>query len=105
MKKRIAFKPISVVIEASGIYYRHLVLELSSTGFPVSKINLKSSRNFAGLMFQHCERDATDAQLLVECGEGMTPRLWSHPNPVSGSAPFCCSGCLSLSTAAVAPDE
>lgn len=81
VKKLIALKPLSVVMEATGIYYLDLALELSTAGLPVSVINPKSSRNFARLMLQHSKTDAIDAQLLAEYGERMTPRLWTPPSP------------------------
>lgn len=81
VKKLIALKPLSVVMEATGIYYLDLALELSAAGLPVSVINPKSSRNFARLMLQHSKTDAIDAQLLAEYGERMTPRLWIPPTP------------------------
>ncbi len=82
LKKLLALKPLSVVMEATGIYYLDLAIELSSAGLPVSVINPKSARNFARLMLQHNKTDAIDAQLLAEYGERMTPRLWLPPSPV-----------------------
>lgn len=81
VKKLIALKPLSVVMEATGIYYLDLALELNAAGLPVSVINPKSSRNFAKLVLQHSKTDAIDAQLLAEYGERMTPRLWTPPSP------------------------
>lgn len=82
VKKLLALKPLSVVMEATGIYYLDLAMELSAAGLPVSVINPKSSRNFARLMLQHSKTDAIDAQLLAEYGERMTPRRWTPPTPV-----------------------
>lgn len=79
VKKLLALKPLSVVMEATGIYYLDLAIELSAAGLPVSVINPKSSRNFARLKLQHSKTDAIDAQLLAEYGERMTPRLWTPP--------------------------
>ena len=81
VKKLLALKPISVVMEATGIYYLDLAIELHAAGLPVSVINPKSSRNFAKLMLQHSKTDAIDAQLLAEYGERMTPRPWNPPSP------------------------
>lgn len=69
VKKLLALKPLSIVMEATGIYYLDLAMELSAAGLPISVINPKSSRNFAKLMLQHSKTDAIDAQLLAEYGE------------------------------------
>lgn len=82
VKKLRALNPLSIVMEATGIYYLDLAMELSAAGLPVSVINPKSSRNFARLMLQHNKTDAIDAQLLAEYGERMSPRLWIPPTPV-----------------------
>lgn len=81
VKKLKALKPLSVVMEATGMYYLDLALELNAAGLPISVINPKSSRNFAKLVLQHNKTDAIDAQLLAEYGERMTPRLWMPPSP------------------------
>ncbi len=47
IKKLLALKPSSVVMEATGIYYLDLAIDLTKAGLPVSVINPKSSRNFA----------------------------------------------------------
>lgn len=82
VKKILALKPLSVVMEATGIYYLDLAMELSAAGLPVSVINPKSSRNFARLMLQNSKTDAIDAQLLAEYGERMSPRLWTPPTAI-----------------------
>jgi transposase len=81
IKKILALKPLSVVMEATGIYYLDLAIDLTAAGLPVSVINPKSSRNFAKLMLQHSKTDSIDAQLLAEYGERMSPRLWLPPSP------------------------
>jgi transposase len=81
VKKLLTLKPISVIMEATGIYYLDLAIELSAAGLPVSVINPKSSRNFAKVMLQNSKTDAIDAQLLAEYGERMTPRPWTPPSP------------------------
>lgn len=82
VKKLIALKPLSVVMEATGIYYLDLAMELTAAGLPVSVINPKSFHNFAKLMLKNSKTDAIDAQLLAEYGERMTPRLWTPPTAV-----------------------
>jgi transposase len=66
-------------MEATGLYYLDLAIELSAAGLPVSVINPKSSRNFARMKLQQSKTDEIDAQLLAEYGERMTPRLWTLP--------------------------
>ena len=79
VNKMLALKPLRVVMEATGIYYLDLALELHAAGLPVSVINPKSFHNFAKLMLQTSKTDPIDAQLLAEYGERMTPRLWVPP--------------------------
>ena len=79
VNKMLGLKPLSVVMEATGIYYLDLALELHTAGLPVSVINPKSFHNFAKLMLQTSKTDPIDAQLLAEYGERMTPRLWVPP--------------------------
>lgn len=82
VSKLLALKPLSVVMEATGIYYLDLALELAAAGLPVSVINPKSFHNFAKLMLKNSKTDAIDAQLLAEYGERMSPRLWTPPTAV-----------------------
>ena len=82
VSKLLALKPSSVVMEATGIYYLDLALELTAAGLPVSVINPKSFHNFAKLMLKNSKTDAIDAQLLAEYGERMSPRLWTPPTAV-----------------------
>ncbi|MHC8379721.1 IS110 family RNA-guided transposase [Pseudomonas sp. MDT1-16] len=79
VNKMMGLKPLSVVMEATGIYYLDLALELHAAGLPVSVINPKSFHNFAKLMLQNSKTDQIDAQLLAEYGERMAPRLWVPP--------------------------
>jgi len=80
--KLLELKPISVVMEATGIYYLDLAMELAAAGLPVSVINPKSFHNFAKLMLKNSKTDAIDAQLLAEYGERMSPRLWTPPTSI-----------------------
>lgn len=82
VKKLQALKPKSIVMEATGIYYLDLALELHAADLPVSVINPKSFHNFAKLMLVNSKTDSIDAQLLSEYGERMTPRLWTPPSSV-----------------------
>lgn len=80
VKKLLALNPQTIVMEATGIYYLDLAIELAAAGLPVSVINPKRSHNFAKLMLQHSKTDAIDAQLLAEYGERMAPSLWTPPS-------------------------
>ncbi|UHC81301.1 IS110 family transposase [Pseudomonas sp. NIBR-H-19] len=82
VNKLLELKPLSVVMEATGIYYLDLAMELTAAGLPVSVINPKSFHNFAKLMLKNSKTDAIDAQLLAEYGERMSPRLWTPPTAV-----------------------
>lgn len=81
VKKLKSLKPKSIVMEATGIYYLDLAIDLHAADLPVSVINPKSFHNFAKLMLQNNKNDAIDAQLLSEYAERMTPRLWTPPSP------------------------
>lgn len=81
VKKLKSLKPKSIVMEATGIYYLDLAIDLHAADLPVSVINPKSFHNFAKLMLQNNKTDAIDAQLLSEYAERMTPRLWTPPSP------------------------
>ena len=69
-------------MEATGIYYLDLAMELAAAGLPVSVINPKSFHNFAKLMLKNSKTDAIDAQLLADYGERMSPRLWTPPTAI-----------------------
>jgi transposase len=49
VEKLLRLKPLSVVMEATGIYYLDLAMELHAAGLPVSVINPKNFHNFAKL--------------------------------------------------------
>lgn len=82
VKKLQLLKPKAIVMEATGIYYLDLAIDLHAADLPVSVINPKSFHNFAKLMLKNSKTDALDAQLLSEYGERMTPRLWTPPSLV-----------------------
>lgn len=82
VNKLLELNPLSVVMEATGIYYLDLAMELTAAGLPVSVINPKSFHNFAKLMLKNSKTDAIDAQLLAEYGERMSPKLWTPPTTI-----------------------
>lgn len=81
VKKLLAVKPTSVVLEATGIYYLDLAVALQAAGLPVSVINPKSFRHFATLKLKGSKTDGIDSALLAEYGQRMEPRLWTPPTP------------------------
>jgi transposase len=72
-------EPVSVVLEATGIYYLDLALALDEAGLPVAVINPKSGRRFAELKLERTKTDSVDAALLAEYAERLTPPRWRAP--------------------------
>lgn len=73
-------KPISIVMEATGIYYFDLARALNKAGLPVCVINPKSFRHFAELRMKTTKTDSVDAALLADFGQCMKPRQWVAPD-------------------------
>lgn len=71
--------PVTVVMEATGIYYLDLAATLASADVPVAVINPKSFHHFARLKLKGSKTDPIDAELLAEYAERMTPPLWTCP--------------------------
>jgi transposase len=80
IKRLQALAPVSVVMEATGIYYLDLAVALHDAGLPVSVINPKSFKHFAALKLDQAKTDAQDAGILAEFGDRMTPALWTPPD-------------------------
>ena len=81
IKRLTGFKPVSILMEATGIYYLDLALALHEAGLPVCVINPKSYHHFAKLKLNQSKTDAQDAGLLAEYAQRMTPSLWTPPEP------------------------
>lgn len=79
IRKLLSLKPLCVVMEATGIYYLDLAIELHAAGLPVSVINPRSSHHFAQLKLSHTKTDGADAQMLADYAECMKPGLWTPP--------------------------
>jgi transposase len=62
-----------VVLEATGGYERPAVAALSLGGLPVSLVNPKRVRDFAGAIGRRAKTDAIDAGVLAEFGGRMRP--------------------------------
>src|SRR5699024_8424664 len=73
--------PACIVMEATGIYYLNLAVELYNSGLKVSVINPKSFNHFAKLKLSNSKTDGIDAALLAEYAQRMTPSLWVAPEP------------------------
>lgn len=65
--------PTLVVIEATGGYERPVVAALSLKGLPVSLVNPKRVRDFAGALGRRAKTDELDAAVLAEFAQRVRP--------------------------------
>ena len=65
--------PTLVVVEATGGYERPVVAALSLKGLPVSLVNPKRARDFAGALGRLAKTDELDAGVLAEFAERVRP--------------------------------
>jgi transposase len=65
--------PTLIVLEATGGYERALVAALSLRGLPVSLVNPKRVRDFAGALGQRAKTDALGAAVLAEFAQRLRP--------------------------------
>lgn len=65
--------PTLVVIEATGGYERPVVAALSLKGLPVSLVNPKRVRDFAGALGRRAKTDELDAAVLAEFARRVRP--------------------------------
>ena len=56
---------LRVVMEATGIYYLDLAVQLAQTGVEVMVVNPKAAHHFAKAMSQRSKTDALDARMLL----------------------------------------
>jgi transposase len=73
--------PARVVLEATGGYERPVVAALSLKGLPVSVVNPKRVRDFAGALGRRAKTDALDAGVLAEFAERVRPPV----RPLAGA--------------------
>jgi transposase len=73
--------PTLVVVEATGGYERPVVAALVLTGLPVSLVNPKRARDFAGALGRRAKTDALDAAVLAEFAERVRPPV----RPLAGA--------------------
>jgi transposase len=65
--------PTLVVIEATGGYERPVVAALCLKGLPVSLVNPKRARDFAGALGRRAKTDELDAAVLAEFAQRVRP--------------------------------
>jgi len=72
---------LRVVMEATGIYYLDLALQLVEAGVEVMVVNPKASHHFARAMSQRSKTDAQDARMLLAYLQRMDFVPWQPPAP------------------------
>lgn len=80
VRRLVELKPDGVVLEATGVYYLDLAVALFQAGLPVSVINPRSFHHFAKLELSGSKSDPTDAALLAEYSQRMSPAQWMPPS-------------------------
>jgi len=70
-----------VVLEPTGGYERKLLKSLHDSDIPVSVVNPKYVRNFAGIEKDLAKTDKIDAKVLSEYGETVRPKLYEPKEP------------------------
>jgi transposase len=71
--------PTKIVVEASGGYEKHALMDLSSSGFPVALVNPQRVRYFARSMGRLAKTDRLDAYVLAEYARSVDPPLYRVP--------------------------
>lgn len=69
------FAPTLIVIEATGGYERPVVAALSLKALPVSLVNPKRARDFAGALGRRAKTDELDADVLAQFAERVRPPI------------------------------
>jgi transposase len=67
--------PTLVVLEATGGYERPVIAALSLKGLPLSLVNPKRARDFAGALGRRAKTDELDAGMLAEFAERVRPSV------------------------------
>ncbi len=70
---------LRVVVEATGIYYLDLALQLVGAGVEVMVLNPKAAHHFAKAMSQRSKTDALDARMLLAYLQRMDFVSWQPP--------------------------
>lgn len=71
---------LRVVMEATGIYYLDVALQMVDAGAEVMVINPKAAHHFAKAMNQRNKTDASDARMLLTYLERMQFQPWQRPD-------------------------
>ncbi len=72
---------LRVVMEATGIYYLDLAVQLVAAGAEVMVLNPKAAHHFARAMSQRSKTDALDARMLLAYLQRMDFVPWHPPAP------------------------
>ena len=78
--KIVPLKPSGVVLEATGGLEMPLACELELAGLPLSLVNPRQVRNFAGATGKLAKTDAIDALLLAQFAEALKPPVRPLPD-------------------------
>lgn len=71
---------LRVIVEATGIYYLDLALQVVEAGAEVMVINPKAGHHFARAMNQRNKTDAIDARMLLAYLQRMAFQPWQPPD-------------------------
>ena len=68
-----------VTMEATGIYFLDLAMDLTNAGIEVDVVNPRQIHHFAKVMNKRSSTDTISAQLIAEYGKRMDFRSWTPP--------------------------
>lgn len=74
-------RDVTVVLEATGRYDRHLCAALEAAGRPFCRVNPARARDFARATGRTAKTDALDARLLAHMGQTLRPAVRTPPDP------------------------
>ncbi len=80
-RQRVRCGTLRVVMEATGIYYLDLAVQLVAAGVEVMVLNPKAAHHFARAMSQRSKTDALDARMLLAYLQRMDFVSWQPPTP------------------------
>ena len=73
-------KPSLVVMEASGGYETAVASAIAAAGWPLAVVNPRQVRDFARAIGRLAKNDRIDAQVLVEFGKAIAPKVTRLPD-------------------------
>jgi len=71
-----------VVMEATGVYYLDLAIDLVEAGIAVMVLNPRTAHHFMKALGKRSSTDAISAQALAEYAERMPFKAWTPPPPL-----------------------